>query len=68
MCSADVTQSEIFSYRTLEQRIPASHSLRKLRVLMDGILAPVHVYFEVLYANMGCPSILPEHLLRASLI
>jgi len=68
MCSADVTQSEIFSYRTLEQRIPASHSLRKLRVLMDGILATVHVDFEVLYTNMGCPSILPEHLLRASLI
>jgi hypothetical protein len=42
--------------------------LRKLRVLVDGILATVHVDFEVLYANMGCPSILPEHLLRASLI
>ena len=35
MRSADVTQSEIFIYRTLEQRIPTSHPLRKLRVLVD---------------------------------
>ena len=28
MRSADITQSEMFSYRTLEQRIPASHPLR----------------------------------------
>jgi len=34
MRSAAVTQSEIFSYRTLEQRIPHAHPLRKLRVLI----------------------------------
>jgi hypothetical protein len=39
MRRADVTQSEIFSYRTLDKRIPASRPLRKLRVLVDGILA-----------------------------
>lgn len=32
MRSADVSQSEIFSYRTLEQRIPVFHPLRKLRI------------------------------------
>jgi len=68
MRSADVTQSEIFSYRTLEQRIPVSHPLRKLRTLVDGILATLHADFEVLYAKTGRPSIPPERLLRASLI
>jgi transposase len=68
MRSADVTQSEIFSYRTLEQRIPHAHPLRKLRVLVDGILARLHGDFEALYAKTGRPSIPPERLLRASLI
>jgi len=68
MRSADVTQSEMFSYRTLEERIPASHPLRKLRALVDGILATLHGEFEALYAKTGRPSIPPERLLRASLI
>ena len=68
MRSADVTQSEMFSYRTQEQRIPASHPLRKLWVVVDGILAALHADFEALYAKTGRPSIPPERLLRASLI
>ncbi len=68
MRSADITQSEMFSYRTLEQRIPASHPLRKLRMLVDGLLATLHADFEELYAKTGRPSIPPERLLRASLI
>lgn len=50
MRSADVTQSEMFSYRTLEQRIPASHPLRKLRVVVDGILTR-RVNLSVLLLN-----------------
>ena len=68
MRSADISQSEMFSYRTLEQRIPASHPLRKLRMLVDGLLATLHADFEELYAKTGRPSIPPERLLRASLI
>lgn len=68
MRRADVTQSEFFSYRTLEQRIPPSHPLRKLRALVDSILATLHGDFEALYAKTGRPSIPPERLLRASLI
>lgn len=51
MRCADVTQSEMFSYRTLEKRIPASHPLRKLRALVDGILATLHADFEALYGR-----------------
>ena len=68
MRSPDTTQSAMFSYRTLETRIPASHPLRKLRVLVDGILEAMHGEFEALYPSTGRPSIPPERLLRASLI
>lgn len=68
MRSGDVTQSALFSLRTLEQRIPASHPLRKLRILVDGILASLHSEFARLYSKGGRPSIPPERLLRASLI
>ena len=68
MRSADVTQIAMFSYRTLEERIPPEHSLRKLRTLVDGILMTLHAEFEALYAGSGRPSIPPERLLRASLL
>ena len=38
MRKADVTQHAMFSCRSLEDRIPATHPLRKLRILVDGIL------------------------------
>ncbi len=68
MRSADVTQSEMFSYRTLEERIRESHPRRKLRVLVDGILATLHADFKASYAKTGRPSIPPKRLLRASLL
>ena len=68
MRRADTTQSEMFSYRTLEERIPANHPLRKLRVLVDGILASMDETFAKRYSSIGRPGIPPERLLRASLI
>lgn len=68
MRGADATQFAMFSYMTLEARIPQTHPLRKLRVVVDSILGAMHGEFEVLYAGSGRPSIPPERLLRASLI
>lgn len=68
MRGADVTQAAMFSYRTLDERIPRKHPLRKLRALVDGILEKQHAEFEAMYADSGRPSIPPERLLRASLI
>ena len=51
MRRADVTQSAIFSYRTLEQRIPTLHPLRKLRELVDDLLLTLHDDFAALYAK-----------------
>ena len=68
MRKTDVTQHSLYSYRTLEERIPNAHSLRKLRVLVDAILANMNDDFQALYSRCGRPSIAPERLLRASLI
>jgi transposase len=68
MRGADVTQAALFSYRTLESRIPLTHPLRKLRVVVDGLLSALRGEFQALYASAGRPSIAPERLLRASLL
>jgi transposase len=68
MRKADVTQHAMFSYRTLEERIPYAHPLRKLRIVVDGILRSMNAEFQALYSSIGRPSIAPERLLRASLI
>lgn len=68
MRGADITQAALFSYRTLEQRIPKNHPLRKFRVVVDAILASMDAELDALYAPTGRDSIPPERLLRASLI
>lgn len=61
-------QPVLFSYVSLEDRVPKSHPLRKLRVLVDGILASMDKEFDAVYSNNGRPSIPPERLLRALLL
>ncbi|MDA8416632.1 MAG: IS5 family transposase [Betaproteobacteria bacterium] len=68
MRGADITQIDLFSYRTLEERIPASHPLRKLRLVVDAILGSMDGELDGLYADLGRVSIPPERLLRASLL
>ena len=68
MRGADITQAALFSYRTLEERIPSSHPLRKLRAVVDTILVSMDRELDALYARTGRDSIPPERLLRASLI
>ncbi|MFZ2853316.1 MAG: transposase [Rhodocyclaceae bacterium] len=67
MRSQDVTQSLIFSCRTLEERIPESHPLRKLRARVDEILLSMSDAFAAAYPRTGRASIARERLLRASL-
>jgi transposase len=58
----------LFSYVSLEERIPADHPLRPMRDLVDEILAELDDLFEDMYSSMGRPSIAPERLIRASLL
>ncbi|HXH10808.1 MAG TPA: IS5 family transposase, partial [Alphaproteobacteria bacterium] len=61
-------QSAMFSYVSLEDRIPKGHPLRKLRVLVDRVLATMDREFEAVYAKTGRPSVPPEMLLQALLL
>jgi transposase len=58
-------QPVLFSYVSLEDRVPKSQPLRKLRVLVDGILTSASAEFDAVYSRNGRPSIPPERLLRA---
>ena len=62
------SQTNLFSYIQLEDRIPANHPLRKIRQIVDLVLGSMNDVFEGLYSRVGRPSIPPEHLLRASLL
>lgn len=68
MRGEDQKQTAIYSYITLEQRIPAEHPVRGIRALVDRALARMDAELEKLYSATGRPSIAPERLLRASLL
>jgi transposase len=58
----------MFSYISLEERVPATHPLRKLRGVVDALLATMSNEFEKVYARRGRPSVPPEMLLKALLL
>ncbi len=58
----------MFSYITLERRVPADHPLRGIRRLSDRALERMSGELGKLYAATGRPSIAPERLLRALLL
>jgi transposase len=68
MRGVDGTQEALFSYVSLDARVPKTHPLRKLKVVVDSILATMSPQFNALYARRGRPSIPPERLLRALLL
>ena len=58
----------MFSYVSLEQRVPQDHPLRGVRGLTDRVLRSLSAEFDALYADSGRPSIAPEYILRALLL
>jgi hypothetical protein len=61
-------QDGMFSYVSLEQRIPKEHPLREIRRLTDEVLRSLSAEFDGLYSDQGRPSIAPEYVLRALLL
>jgi transposase len=58
----------MFSYLSPEQRVPANHPLRPIRLMVDDALKTLSPAFSRLYSAVGRPSIPPEKLLRALLL
>jgi transposase len=61
-------QDGMFSYVSLEQRVPSDHPLREVRKLTDTVLRQLSSNFDALYADSGRPSMAPEYILRALLL
>ena len=68
MRGSELSQSHLFSYVSIEDRIPQDHPLRGMRRLLDPVLAELSPRFAALYSRTGRPSIPPEQLLRALLL
>ena len=64
----DGKQGDLFSYVSLESRIPRNHPLRSMREMVDEALEAMGPDFDAMYSKVGRPSIAPERLLRALLI
>jgi len=58
----------MFSYLSPEDRVPAEHPLRPIRMIVDDALKALSPSFSKLYSTLGRPSIAPEKLLRALLL
>ena len=53
MRSPDVQQLGMFSYGSVEDRVPNDHPIRKLRVLVDSILGELDGVLAARYAEGG---------------
>src|SRR5271169_5377665 len=64
----DKQQHDLFSYGSLEQRVPADHPLRPIRAMVDEALKALDQRFDEIYDEDGRKSIPPERLLRVLLL
>ena len=68
MRGRDKNQQAMFSYVSLESRVPQDHPLRSIRQMVDRALNELSEEFRAMYSRTGRPSIPPERLLRALLL
>jgi len=68
MRGVEEPQGAMFSYVSLEHRVPKKHPLRTIRKLVDAVLEEMDGALTVMYSHTGRPSIPPEHLIRALLL
>ena len=68
MRGEDNQQQDLFSYGSLEERVPQNHPLRPIRAMVDEALVALSPRFDEIYDEDGRKSIPPERLLRALLL
>jgi len=59
---------DAFSCVSAEERIPARHPIRPMRIMVNEILGSLDDELSAIYSDSGRPSIAPEYLLRASVL
>lgn len=61
-------QSEMLFGVTTDSLVPQDHPIRRIRAIVDSVLARMDGQFAALYKENGRPSVPPEHLLKAVLL
>jgi transposase len=61
-------QLAMLSTLSTEELIPADHPIRKIRVVVDAVLAELDGVFDMMYASSGRTSVPPEALLKATVL
>lgn len=62
------TPDRLLSSLSTEDLIPADHPIRRIRAVVDTVLAGLHAEFEAMYATSGRRSVPPEQLLKATVL
>jgi transposase len=61
-------QAAMLSSSTPDQLVPQNHPIREIRPIVERALSELSPIFREMYAQVGRPSIPPEHLLKGSLL
>ena len=61
-------QIDMLSSLTPDQLVPQDHPIRQIKPIVDQALKELSPVFNRMYADLGRPSIPPEHLLKACLL
>ena len=64
----DQKQEQLYSYVSMEERVPRDHPLRGIRKIADEVMKGLSPRFARMYSDVGRPSIPPEQLLRALML
>jgi transposase len=68
MRGKQVRQLAMLSSLSPEDLIPVEHPIRRIRRIVDVVLADLDGEFEAMYATGGRPSVPPEQLLKATVL
>ena len=61
-------QTGMWTFVSIEDRIPSEHPLRRIKKLADQRLVDLSRVFNRMYSEVGRPSIAPERILKSLLL
>ena len=61
-------QLAMLSSLSTEDFIPKDHPIRRIRTVVDEVLAEMDGEFDAMYSRIGRPSVPPEQLLKATIL
>jgi len=68
MRGSPLQQVTMLSTVTPDQLIPAHHPIRRIKPIVEAALRAIRPRLDAMYAEVGRPSIPPEHLLKGSIL